>query len=325
MLRNYTSPFNATVIDRLEAAGAVIIGKTNMDEFAMGSGSVKSAFGPVRNPLNEAYSAGGSSGGSAAAVAAQTCLGAIGSDTGGSIRLPASYCGLVGLKPTYGKISRYGLIAYGSSLDCPAIVAQSASDVAILFDALKGYDAKDSTSCRNETTKSKESGLIVGVIEELTSHSIQDDVRNSWKLALNSLQSKGMQIVSVSIPSIRYALAVYYIISAAEASSNLARFSGLVFGGDPHHVGSSFEDLQRLISNNRTKGFGDEVKRRILTGSFVLSSKSYQSYFGKAEKIRTALLQEFNRVFEHCDVLVTPTAPSAALKIEEFINPKSPM
>jgi aspartyl-tRNA(Asn)/glutamyl-tRNA(Gln) amidotransferase subunit A len=275
---------------------------------------------------------------------------AIGSDTGGSVRLPAAYCGLVGLKPTYGRLSRFGLIAYGSSLDCPGIITRTVDDAEVLFgkvcgvvgivfgnrlctDVLDKYDNQDSTSLREEDRvplkkKAASDKLRVGIPVEFNVDGLSDEVRRSWRDGIQVLKDNGAEIVSVSLPSLRHSLAVYYIISTAEASSNLSRYTGLVFGySSVNDEKKSLKNLQSLFTDSRTEGFGMEVKRRILTGSFVLSSKSYQAYFGKAQKIRRQLTREFNECFQDqgVDVLLTPTSPSEALTLEEFTNPKSPM
>ncbi len=319
ILGNWMPPYNATAVAKLEEAGAIIVGKTNMDEFAMGSSTENSAFGPVRNPVDEEYVPGGSSGGSAVAVAAGFVPVALGSDTGGSIRQPASYCGVVGLKPTYGRVSRYGLVAFASSLDQIGPIGGNVRDVARTLGVISGRDRSDSTSANVEVTGYQAaltgdiSGLRVGIPAECFGEGLDSEVRAQVEAAITMLEERGAQIVPVSLPHSRYVVAVYYIIATAEASSNLARYDGVRFGFRAEEA----RTLSQMYRQTRDVGFGAEVKRRIMLGTFVLSSGYYDAYYEKAQRVRTMLVADFAAAFEICDVIATPTAPTAAFKLGE--------
>lgn len=318
-LADYRPPYSATVVEKLKAAGAVIIGKTNMDEFAMGSSTENSAFFPTKNPWDLERVPGGSSGGSAAAVAAGEAAMALGSDTGGSIRQPASFCGVVGLKPTYGRVSRYGLVAFASSLDQIGPLTHNVTDSAKMLQVIAGHDKKDSTSVdipvpdyqKALTTKIK--GLKVGLIKELMGSGIDPAVRDSVKLAANKLTELGAEVHEVSLPSFEYAVATYYLIAPAEASSNLARYDGVKYG----HRTKNAKDLISMYSETRREGFGPEVKRRIMLGTYALSAGYYDAYYLKALKVRTVITRDFNKAFEQGDVLISPTSPTVAFKVGE--------
>ncbi|MDC0832885.1 aspartyl/glutamyl-tRNA amidotransferase subunit A [Leptolyngbya valderiana BDU 20041] len=325
ILENYVPPYNATVIDKLHAAGAVIVGKTNLDEFAMGSSTENSAFQVTANPWDTTRVPGGSSGGSAAAVAARECVVSLGSDTGGSIRQPASFCGVVGLKPTYGLVSRYGLVAYASSLDQIGPFGRTVDDTALLLEAIAGYDAKDSTSLKTEipryskfiqpNLKSK-GRLRVGVIQETFGKGLDPEVETAVKTAVETLQELGAEVQVVSCPTFRYGLPTYYILAPSEASSNLARYDGVKYGMRADET----EDLIEMYSKTRARGFGAEVKRRIVIGTYALSAGYYDAYYLKAQKVRTLICQDFQKAFAQVDVLVTPTAPTTAFKAGEKTN-----
>jgi aspartyl-tRNA(Asn)/glutamyl-tRNA(Gln) amidotransferase subunit A len=318
ILENFVPPFDATVIERLRVDGAVFVGKTNMDEFAMGSSTENSAFGPTLNPHDLARVAGGSSGGSAAAVAAHECLGALGTDTGGSIREPASFCGVVGMKPTYSRVSRYGVIAYASSLDQVGPFAKSVRDAAIILRTLAGLDSRDST-CSARAVPDYEAaltgdvkGLRIGVPKEYFVEGMQPEVEQSIRAALKNFQSLGASLVDISLPHTGYAIAAYYLVATAEASANLARYDGIRYG---LRVGA--EDHIALYQATRAKGFGAEVKRRIMLGTFALSAGYYDAYYLKGQKVRTLIRIDFERAFEKCDLIVTPVAPTTAFKLGE--------
>ncbi len=318
ILDKYIAPYDATVIEKLRAAGAVIFGRTNMDEFAMGSSTENSAFGPTVNPWNLERASGGSSGGSAAAVAADECIGALGSDTGGSIRQPASFCGCVGLKPTYGRVSRYGLVAYASSLDQIGPMTKSVADAALLLRVIAGSDARDST-CAPEPVpdylamlNQQIKGLRVGVPKEYMIGGLDPDVKESINEALKTLESLGAIVEEISLPHTEYAIATYYIIATAEASANLARFDGVRYG-----LRVDGEDPIEMYCNTRGAGFGQEVKRRILLGTYVLSSGYYDAYYLYAQKVRTLIRRDFASAFEKVDLIATPTSPTPAFKIGE--------
>ncbi len=326
ILENFVAPYDATVVTKLRKAGALIIGKTNLDEFAMGSSNETSYFGPVKNPWNTECVPGGSSGGSAAAVAARITPVALGTDTGGSIRQPASLSGIVGIKPTYGRVSRYGVIAYASSLDQVGCFATNVTDAAILTQIISGKDEKDSTSVDipvpnfeaicNETKKDPSAlkGLRVGIPKEYFIDGLNPEVREVIDQALKVLEKLGAKLVPISLPHTDYALAAYYIIAPAEASSNLARYDGIRYG----HRAENATDLMDLYCRTRSEGFGDEVKRRIMIGTYVLSSGYYDAYYLKAQKVRTLIAQDFHNVFSNdCDVIACPTSPSTAFKIGE--------
>jgi aspartyl-tRNA(Asn)/glutamyl-tRNA(Gln) amidotransferase subunit A len=319
ILGDYVPPYTATAIRKLEDAGAIIIGKTNLDEFAMGSSTENSAFGPVRNPVKEEFVAGGSSGGSAVAVAAGHMPVALGSDTGGSIRLPASFCGVVGLKPTYGRVSRYGLVAFASSLDQIGPFANNVSDAARALQVISGHDRRDSTSA-NVTVPDYLSalngdvkGLRVGVPPECFGEGLDPEVKEKVEAGIRKLAARGAEIVEVGLPHTKYVIAVYYIVATAEASSNLARFDGVRYGFRAEEARS----LSEMYRKTRDEGFGAEVKRRIMLGTFVLSSGYYDAYYEKAQRVRSMLVNDFAKAFRKCDVIATPTAPTPAFKIGE--------
>jgi aspartyl-tRNA(Asn)/glutamyl-tRNA(Gln) amidotransferase subunit A len=319
MLENFRPPYDATVVQKLKAAGAVIVGKTNLDEFAMGSSTENSAFKVTRNPWNTDCVPGGSSGGSAASVAYGAAYASLGSDTGGSIRQPASLCGLVGLKPTYGLVSRYGLVAFASSLDQIGPFTKDVEDSAIMMNVLAGYDVKDGTSIESGATDYKTAliddvkGLRIGLPKEFFGEGISEEVKEAVYAAAKVYESLGAYVEEVSLPNAGYALPIYYIIASSECSSNLARFDGVRYG----FRAPEFEDFNDLFAKTRTQGFGEEVKRRIMLGTYALSSGYYDAYYNKAMKVRTLLKQDFDRAFANVDVLLTPTSPTVAFKIGE--------
>ena len=319
MLENFRSPYNAHIIKRFNDFGAVIQGKTNMDEFAMGSSNETSWFGAVKNPWDLNRVPGGSSGGSAAAVAAGMTPAATGTDTGGSIRQPAALCGISGLKPTYGLVSRYGMIAFASSLDQGGPMAKSAEDLAILLEAMVGFDAKDSTSLNNKQVDYASSinesvaGLKIGIPKEYFSNHIAPDIQKSIEQALKEYQKLGAILVDVDLPTSPLSVAAYYVIAPAEASSNLSRFDGVRYG----YRAPEYGDLNDMYAKTRAQGFGAEVKRRILIGTYVLSHGYYDAYYIKAQKVRRLISQDFMRAFQTCDVIMSPTTPSTAFKLGE--------
>jgi aspartyl-tRNA(Asn)/glutamyl-tRNA(Gln) amidotransferase subunit A len=321
MLERFVPPFDATAVERLEAAGAVVIGKTNCDEFAMGSSNETSAFGPVHNPWSLDRSPGGTSGGSAAAVAARIAPVALGSDTGGSIRQPASLCGVVGLKPTYGRVSRYGLIAHGSSLDQIGPIATSAYDAAAMLGVLAGIDTADSTSAPEPVPDYTAAltgdirGTRIGVPRALTEHGVDADVAKANAEALDLLASRGATLVDIELPHAKFATPVYYLVSTAEASSNLARYDGVRYG---FRVESP-ADLRSMYAQTRARGFGGEVKRRIMLGTYVLSAGYYDAYYLKAQQVRTLILRDYDRAFERVDLVAMPTSPVPAFRLGERI------
>ncbi len=320
ILQNYMPIYTATAVERLFAQDIVLTGKTNMDEFAMGSSTENSAFFATRNPWNLETVPGGSSGGSAAAVAAGEAILSLGSDTGGSIRQPAALCGVVGLKPTYGLVSRYGLVAFASSLDQIGPITKDVMDCALLLNYIAGHDPLDSTSLRVEIpdyTKAlvdEVKGLKIGVPVELMGEGIQTEVREAIESAIKLLEDLGACCQEVSLPHLDYALSAYYIIAPAEASSNLARFDGVRYG---YRVPEKVEDIMEMYFRTRAEGFGNEVKRRIMLGTYALSAGYYEAYYGQAQKIRTLIVNDFNKAFEKFDVLISPTSPSVAFKIGE--------
>lgn len=319
ILENYRAPYQAHVVDRLEAAGAILIGKTNLDEFAMGSSTENSAFFTTRNPWDTRSVAGGSSGGSAAAVAAGMVSGALGSDTGGSVRLPASFCGVVGLKPTYGRVSRFGLVAFGSSLDQIGILATDARDAALLLSVIAGHDARDSTSVCEPVPDYVTSldrplkGLRIGISEEYFGEGLAEDVRRTTEAAIKELEKQGAVTVSIHLPHMKYGVACYYIVSSAEASSNLARYDGVHFG----HRAAKPKDAMDVYCSSRGEGFGAEVKRRIMLGTYALSSGYYDAYYLKALQVRRLIKRDFDRAFETVDVIASPVSPTTAFAIGE--------
>jgi aspartyl-tRNA(Asn)/glutamyl-tRNA(Gln) amidotransferase subunit A len=323
MLEHFVPPYDATVIARLRAAGAVFVGKTNMDEFAMGSSTENSAFFATHNPWDLKRVPGGSSGGSAAAVAAGEAMGALGSDTGGSVRQPGALTNTVALKPTYGRVSRYGLIAFASSLDQIGPFARSARDAAILLQAIAGHDPRDSTSV-NEPVPDYQaaltgdiSGLRVGVPHEYFVEGTEDGVRQAVERAIDTLRSLGAEVGECSLPHTRFGVAAYYIIAPSEASANLARYDGIKYGFSLRH---ETDDLIEYVSLTRDAGFGTEVKRRIMLGTYALSSGYYDAYYLKAEQVRTLIKQDFDRAFQQFDVLVGPTSPTVAFKLGEKLS-----
>lgn len=324
MLEHWVAPYDATVIEKLKQQDFISIGKTNMDEFAMGSSTENSAFGPTRNPWNLDYVPGGSSGGSAAAVAATEAVWALGSDTGGSIRQPASFNGIVGLKPTYGLVSRYGLLAFASSLDQIGGLTKDVTDAAILLNAIAGYDAKDSTSIPQDKKDYKKAlvnnvkGMKIGVPREFFGEGIKPETKEAVKKALAFYEKEGAELVDVSIPHINSGVSVYYIIAPAEASSNLARYDGVGFG-----YRAESKDIIDMYIKTRSTGFGEEVKRRIMLGNYVLSAGYYDAYYLKALKVRTLLKQEFDEVYKSCDVIAAPSASGTSFKFGAFSDPLS--
>ncbi len=325
ILDTFVPPYESTVTAKLRAGGADMLGKTNLDEFAMGSSNITSYYGPVRNPWGprdgKDLVPGGSSGGSAAAVAARVCLAATGTDTGGSIRQPASFCGIVGLKPTYGRCSRWGIVAFASSLDQAGPMTRSVRDAAIMLGAMAGHDPKDSTSVPVEVPDFEAAltgdirGLRVGVPKEYRLDGMAGEIDALWRNGMDWLIAAGAETVEVSLPHTRYALATYYIIAPAEASSNLARYDGVRFG-----LRVPGETLDEMYQNTRGEGFGAEVRRRVLIGTYVLSAGYYDAYYLKAQKVRTLIARDFSRAFERCDVILTPTAPSDAFAIGEKMD-----
>lgn len=322
ILKGFVPPYNATVINKLKDAGAIIIGKTNMDEFAMGSSTENSAFGPTHNPWDLERVPGGSSGGSSAAVAADETFVALGTDTGGSVRQPASLCGMVGLKPTYGRVSRYGLIAYASSLDQIGPITKDVTDCALLMKVISGHDNMDSTSVNLEVPdylKSCQEGikdLKIGVPKEYFIEGINPEVKDALDKALKIFEKLGAKIEEASLPHTEYSLPTYYLIATAEASSNLARYDGVQYG----YRTEDYKDLSSMYQKTRSEGFGSEVKRRIMLGTYALSSGYYDAYYLKAQKVRTLIKEDFDKVFSKYDILVTPTSPTPAFKLKEKVS-----
>ena len=318
ILDTFIPPYDATAIKKLRDAGAVFIGKTNLDEFAMGSSAENSAFFPTHNPWKLDRVPGGSSGGSAAAVAADQCLAALGTDTGGSIRQPASCCGVVGLKPTYGRVSRYGIIAFASSMDQVGPLTKDVRDCTLLLQAIAGYDPADSTSVKESVPSYVDAlagdikGLRLGIPKEYFVSGMQPEVENAVRQAIKVLEKNGATIEDISLPHTDYAIAVYYIVPTAEASSNLARYDGMRYG---HRA--SAKDLTETYMLSRGEGFGPEVKRRIMLGTYVLSAGYYDAYYLKAQQVRTLIKNDFEAAFQRCDAIITPTAPTTAFKIGE--------
>ena len=324
MLEQFVPPYSAHVIEKLEEAGAVTLGKLNMDEFAMGSSTENSFFQITHNPRDPSRVPGGSSGGSAAAVAANEAAFALGSDTGGSIRQPAAFCGVVGMKPTYGTVSRYGLVAFASSLDQIGPLTRDVADSAMVMDCIAGHDSRDSTSIRMDKLPYASQlgqdirGIKIALPEEFFGEGLSEDVRKGIQLAARRFQDLGAEIVRVSMPALTHALPAYYIISSAEASSNLARFDGIRYG----YRSPDYEDISSLYKNSRSEGFGEEVKRRIMLGTFALSSGYYDAYYKKALQVRTLITRDYSRIFAACDCILSPVAPTTAYKIgEKTANP----
>jgi aspartyl-tRNA(Asn)/glutamyl-tRNA(Gln) amidotransferase subunit A len=331
MLANYASPFDATVVEKLHAAGAVSLGKLNCDEFAMGSSNENSAFGAVKNPWDVSRIPGGSSGGSAAAVAAGIVAATTGTDTGGSLRQPAAMCGITAIKPTYGRVSRYGMVAFASSLDQAGPMAHTAHDCAILLDAMAGFDERDSTSLNSEKAKvsilrafsdnialkrplnGEFANLRIGVPTEFFADGLNDEVAHAVNAAIETFKKGGATLVDISLPRTALSIPAYYVIAPAEASSNLSRFDGVRYG----HRAAEYTDLNSMISNSRTEGFGHEVKRRILTGAYVLSHGYFDAYYLQAQRVRRLIAQDFQAAFQQCEVIMGPVAPTTAWKIGE--------
>lgn len=322
ILEQFVPPYTAEAVKKLEEEGVIIIGKTNMDEFAMGSTTETSYYGPTKNPWNIAHVPGGSSGGSAAAVAAGECTIALGSDTGGSIRQPASYCGVVGMKPTYGTVSRYGLVAYGSSLDQIGPMAKDVRDCAVILDSIAGQDKKDSTSIKRKETVFSSAlvkdvkGMKIGIPNDYFGEGLDDEVRTSVLAVAEVLKEQGAIIETFDLDLVKYAIPAYYVIACAEASSNLARFDGVKYG----YRSMQYEDLHTMYKKSRSEGFGTEVKRRIMLGSFVLSSGYYDAYYLKALRTKALIKQEFDRAFAKYDLILGPAAPTTAPKLGESLK-----
>lgn len=322
ILENFVPPYNATVVEKLSAQNFVMLGKTSMDEFAMGGSTQTSAFAKAKNPYDLNRVPGGSSGGSAASVAASLCAASLGSDTGGSIRQPAAFCGVTGMKPTYGRVSRYGLVAFASSLDQIGPIAKDAHDCAILLNAIAGYDRHDGTSSKKETMDFTSKigqpvkNMKIALPKEFYADGIDADVRETVLAAAEKYRAMGAEIVECSMPSLKYAVAAYYLISSAEASSNLSRYDGIKYG----HRSAKGETYNELIGHSRSEGFGEEVKRRILLGNYALSSGYYDAYYGKAMALKQKIVAEYAEMFSRCDVVLTPTTPSVAFGINENIS-----
>lgn len=321
ILKGHVPPYDATVITKLKNAGAVIFSQCNMDEFAFGSSCETSAYGPAKNPWDVTRVPGGSSGGSAAAVAADMTIAALGSDTGGSIRQPAAFCGIVGLKPTYGRVSRYGLIAFGSSFDQIGPMTKTVEDSALLMNVLAGYDPKDSTSANvavpdyTQALKRDVKGLKIGLPKEFFIDGLDPEVRASVEQAAKTYEKMGAQIKTISLPHAKHSVAVYYIVAVAEASSNLGRFDGVEYG-----LRAPAQDLKEMYFETRDQGFGQEAKRRILLGTFVLSAGYYEAYYLKGQKVRTLIREDFNNAYKEVDLILSPTAPTPPFKIGEKTN-----
>lgn len=328
ILSNFVPPYNATVVEKLEAAGAVIIGKTNMDEFAMGSTTETSHYKITKNPRNTGHVPGGSSGGSAAAVAAGEAFYALGSDTGGSIRQPSAFCGVTGIKPTYGTVSRYGLVAYASSLDQIGPIGKNVSDCAAALDIISGYDHRDSTSVNQKETLKIEKyeyskalvndvkGMKIGIPRGYLGHGLDEEIKKSILDAAELLRSKGAIVEEFDLEAVDYAIPAYYVIASAEASSNLSRYDGVKYG----YRSENFEGLQDLYKKTRSEGFGNEVKRRMMIGAFVLSSGYYDAYYNKSLKVKAVIKEGFDKAFEQYDIILGPTAPSTAPKIGDSLS-----
>ena len=322
ILENFKPPYDATVVEKLRDAGAVFVGKTNMDEFAMGSSTEHSAYGPTKNPWDLDRIPGGSSGGSAAATAADACLGALGSDTGGSIRQPAACCGIVGLKPTYGRVSRFGLVAFASSLDQIGPLVKDVEDCALMMNVIAGHDPRDSTSVQvpvpdyTQCLTGDLNGVKVGLLDRQSTEGTDPETIAAMEKAVDIMKGLGAEVVPVNFPHISYGLAAYYLIAPAEASSNLARYDGVKYGFRAEGV----DGLMDMYRTTRSEGFGSEVKRRIMIGTYALSAGYYDAYYKKACQVRTLLVEDFKAAFEKCDVLVTPTTPTPAFKIGDKVD-----
>ncbi|MEO0075790.1 MAG: Asp-tRNA(Asn)/Glu-tRNA(Gln) amidotransferase subunit GatA, partial [candidate division WOR-3 bacterium] len=317
---NFISPYDATAVKRLKEAGVIIIGKTNLDEFGMGSSNETSYYGAVRNPLNPEYVPGGSSGGSAAAISYGGALGALGTDTGGSVRLPAAFCGVVGLKPTYGRVSRYGLVAFASSLDCIGVIAKTTQDVAIILSTISGYDQYDATSVKHSINiqlpnPTAVKDYTIGIPKEYFTSGLDNQIAKVIEQTIAELTKDCKAIKQISLPHTQYTIATYYLICTAEASSNLARYDGVKYG-----LRVASKSLQEMYEKTRNVGFGSEVKRRILLGTYGLSKGYYEEYYGTAQKVRTLIKQDFDHAFESCDIILTPTTPTLPFKLGEKIT-----
>jgi aspartyl-tRNA(Asn)/glutamyl-tRNA(Gln) amidotransferase subunit A len=321
MLENYVAPYNATVVEKLREKGAVVFGKTNMDEFAMGSSTEQSSFGVTRNPLDKLRVPGGSSGGSAAAVAAGLCSFALGSDTGGSIRQPASFCGVVGLKPTYGAVSRYGLMAMASSLDQIGCLTRSVEDAEIVFSSISGKDDKDSTSSDyvySDLGKDVKE-LVVGIPQEYFVEGIDSEIKEAVNQAIEKVKQEGFKVKKISLPHTSYALATYYIIMPSEVSANMARYDGIRYGLSRSKE-NSLDNLTSMYFENRKHGLGTEVKRRIVLGNYTLSAGHYDAYYKRAQKVRALIAKDFENAFQEVDLILTPVTPTLPFKIGEKVN-----
>ena len=325
ILENFISPYDATVITKLKDAGSVILGKLNMDQFAMGSSCEHSAFGPTHNPWNLEHVPGGSSGGSAASVAAYSCVASLGSDTGGSIRQPAACCGVVGLKPTYGRVSRYGLIAFASSLDQIGPLTRNVEDCAIILSVISGHDSKDSTSSKKQVPNYLENidrgiqGMKIGIPDEYFIDGMDPEIKQATNNAIKTMENLGAEIINISLPHTKYALPIYYIIAPAEASSNLSRYDGVRYGMRKESE-SEYGSLFGMYSSSRDTGFGKEVKRRIMLGTYALSSGYYDAYYTKALKTRTLVCEDFENAFKKVDLILSATTPTPAFKLGEKLN-----
>ncbi len=322
ILENFIPPYNATAMEKLNNSGIVMLGKVSMDEFAMGGSTQTSAFAKTKNPYDTTKVPGGSSGGSAAAVSASLCAAALGSDTGGSIRQPAAFCGVTGLKPTYGRVSRYGLVAFASSLDQIGPIAKSAVDCGTILNSISAYDPHDGTSSRqavpnfNEKVGQSIKGMKIAIPAEFYADGIDAEIRNAVMAAAQNYKSMGAELVECSMPSLKYAIPAYYLISSAEACSNLSRYDGIKYG----HRSENGDTYEMLIKSSRSEGFGDEVKRRILLGNYALSSGYYDAYYAKALALRQKIREEYNSIFDKCDVILTPTTPTTAYGINDNIS-----
>lgn len=327
MLGNFIPKYSATVIKNLEDHGMILLGKTNQDEFAMGSSNETSYFGPCKNPWNSEYVPGGSSGGSASAVSARLTPMALGTDTGGSIRQPAHFCGITGIKPTYGRVSRYGVVSFSSSLDQAGPMTLTVKDAALALEAMAGYDENDSTSAKQDVPswstyieESKIKGLKVGIIKQYKEKSVEDDITNAWNDAEKVLKKLGAEVVGIDIPLSEHAIPIYYLVATSEASSNLSRYDGVRFGHRSDFCESPAANIDDFYSRNRGEGFGDEVKRRILLGTFSLSAGYFDAYYIKACQVRRMLQSQYLDAFKKCDIILSPVAASSAFKIGEKVN-----
>ncbi len=322
MLEDFIPPYNATVMQKLDSQGIVMLGKTSMDEFAMGGSTQTSAFAKTRNPYNTDCVPGGSSGGSAVAVAADLCAAALGSDTGGSIRQPSSFCGVVGIKPTYSRVSRFGLVAFASSFDQIGPIAKSSADCGIILNQICGFDMHDGTSSKNEVPDFNAKigqplkGMKIALPAEFYAAGIDDEIKASVLAAAEKYKELGAELIDCSMPSLKYAIPAYYLISSAEAASNLSRYDGIKYG----HRAKDAESYEELIKHSRSEGFGDEVKRRILLGNYALSSGYYDAYYGKAMALRQVIRDEYDEIFTKCDAILTPTTPAVAYRPEEQVS-----